>query len=321
VQKLRSLQILRAVAVLGVCVFHASISRFSVGAAGVDLFFVISGFIISKVAARRARPAFIADRLWRIFPLYLLCAAAFWLLVPPHRTICADVASLTLLPISCRPYLDPAWTLVYEIGFYGLVAVFMANWKGLIAALLSLVVVGQFVPIGQLGTPLVLEFAAGVLIARMPLRAGLAAPLLVAGALALFLTPDMTFQHLRFAEWGAPAAAIVYSGLAIEEKFAGRGWDFAVELGNASYSIYLVHFLVHVVFSGRFALDLVAMVSAGYIVHRVVERPLLALPRLLNLHIHFHVIDRDVDGAVRPLADDAIFPVRVRGTVVPAERW
>src|SRR3569623_1364627 len=76
VQKLRSIQVLRAVAACAVVVLHAvhdidaPIDRTGFGAAGVDLFFVISGFIIANVAQGRGDGEILRDRLWRIYPLW-----------------------------------------------------------------------------------------------------------------------------------------------------------------------------------------------------------------------------------------------------------
>lgn len=111
------------------------------GAAGVDLFFVISGFIMAHttwrlVATPRAAGVFIAKRIIRLWPVYLvataimfgitrgLTAAAF------HPTNLELARSLAFLPVDPRkaapfygyPILHPGWTLVYEAWFYALFA-------------------------------------------------------------------------------------------------------------------------------------------------------------------------------------------------------
>lgn len=97
--KLRSIQVLRAIAVLAVLLYHAA--GWSHGQAGVDLFFVISGVIIGIVMVGRSANAFIAARLWRIYPVYwfnalpLLAAAAVFGILTPARL----AASLTLWPV------------------------------------------------------------------------------------------------------------------------------------------------------------------------------------------------------------------------------
>src|SRR5690606_27058234 len=74
-KRLHGIQYLRAVAALGVVVFHAaerSGTHFAIGAAGVDVFFVISGFIMWVITSQRAPSpaAFLRDRIERIAPLY-----------------------------------------------------------------------------------------------------------------------------------------------------------------------------------------------------------------------------------------------------------
>ena len=66
--KLRSLQVLRAVAAVAVVSVHAQLGER--GTAGVDLFFVISGFIIGRVMIGRSAWEFARDRIWRIYPIY-----------------------------------------------------------------------------------------------------------------------------------------------------------------------------------------------------------------------------------------------------------
>ena len=110
-RKLRSIQVLRAVAACAVVVLHAypkvhaPVGSAGYGAAGVDLFFVISGFIMASVAEGRSAAGFAADRLWRIYPLWWLAVLPWLFLVPRGPTFIAS--SLTLWPsttahISCR---------------------------------------------------------------------------------------------------------------------------------------------------------------------------------------------------------------------------
>ena len=72
----RSIQVLRAIAATAVVVDHADRARnlnghADLGAAGVDLFFVISGFIMASILSDRTATRFLIDRARRIFPLWL----------------------------------------------------------------------------------------------------------------------------------------------------------------------------------------------------------------------------------------------------------
>lgn len=77
---------LRAIAIIGVVAYHYGIAGFSGGFVGVDVFFVISGFLISShiqrdlAQSRFSFAAFYISRLRRIFPaLAVMCmACAIW---------------------------------------------------------------------------------------------------------------------------------------------------------------------------------------------------------------------------------------------------
>ena len=91
-QKFRSIQVLRAVAACAVVVLHAYPSSHTpngnagYGAFGVDLFFVISGFIMAQIAPERSPQRFLRDRLWRIYPLWWV-AVLPWLFMVPRGPI------------------------------------------------------------------------------------------------------------------------------------------------------------------------------------------------------------------------------------------
>ena len=130
-----SIQILRAVAALAVVVFHAGqrvAVPFGVGQAGVDIFFVISGFVMWIVSDNGKTPIeFIRARILRIVPLYwvatLLMAVGAWLGLFPRMRVAWDdlLASLFFVPYyslsstkEIVPVLRQGWTLNYEMFFY-----------------------------------------------------------------------------------------------------------------------------------------------------------------------------------------------------------
>ena len=125
---LANLQAVRAVAAIGVVVFHfglmpATSLPFGVGAFGVDLFFVLSGFIIAHSSARSARH-FLPRRLIRVIPAFwiaTLLAALFTLQgLSPAEAFDWLIQSLFYLPHpqGRPPLIFVAWTLVYELAFY-----------------------------------------------------------------------------------------------------------------------------------------------------------------------------------------------------------
>ncbi|MEK6397309.1 MAG: acyltransferase, partial [Terriglobus sp.] len=197
IKQVDGLQVLRAVAVLLVCWEHTNQHLFrldgwnlpTINAFGVDIFFVISGFILSLVVLRSRRPAgarasweFFKRRLIRIYPIYwifCLVGAAQYL----HRMHHLDLAQVwpiaLLLPLVKYPrqffLVDYSWTLVFEMSFYFLLAVIqLVTVKRAMAVLIALqcVMVGMRLlfsikrPVLIIAcNPMLLEFIYGALIA------------------------------------------------------------------------------------------------------------------------------------------------------------
>lgn len=341
---LQSLQVCRAVAAALVVLFHlggtfaqdryfgfkALDGPFAWGDAGVDFFFVLSGFIITM--AHRAdfgRPqalrGYLGKRLVRIFPTYWVvcagvCAAA--LAVPslaaalPSDTA-TFVRALLLLPQdparvggTGSPILFVAWSLHYELLFYALVAVFIANITAGVAAAAAVLALGAGCqwsaqcgfPASFVATPMIFLFAMGVAGAYVATsRWQMAAPLawaalgsagfvavgwweVAAGRDALPLD-----RHWLF---GAMALVIVVALAQAEARgllVLRRRWPAL--LGDASYALYLLHvpvisLLVKLVrglgitqpalLVAAFVAIFAACVAASVAFHVAVERPLLA---------------------------------------------
>ncbi|NIF32124.1 acyltransferase [Enterobacter sp. Cy-643] len=145
-----TIQMLRGIAALIVVMFHIRGTLngvyaqsnlgdllFLSGPAGVDLFFVISGFIIclsSKKNEENKVGKFAIRRLFRVYPLFFVSLIAYQLFVFPEFHIDAFVRSAFLLPrdySGSAPYfgynlLFPAWTLLFEVTFYALFTVALA---------------------------------------------------------------------------------------------------------------------------------------------------------------------------------------------------
>src|SRR6185295_16528642 len=175
---------------MAVVAHHAFDGDTRLGAAGVDLFFVISGFIMATCTGGRSASEFLADRAWRIYPLWLI-AVVPWLFMAPVSLL-GIVRSLTLWPVYGHHYVDPAlgvgWTLSFELLFYAGFALAIAT-----RAAVPLLVFGLCLILGLttsnllfwfVGSPLTFEFLLGVLIARVPTRQNFGA---LAAALGLIL--------------------------------------------------------------------------------------------------------------------------------------
>jgi len=135
---------LRAIAILPVVLYHLDVAAFSGGYVGVDVFFVISGFLITSIIHREIRSghfsfrAFYERRIRRIFPalfavLALTSVAASVLLLPNdlksffQSVVAATVFGSNLLfwktagyfawPAEMKPLLH-TWSLSIEEQFY-----------------------------------------------------------------------------------------------------------------------------------------------------------------------------------------------------------
>ena len=162
--KLNSVQCLRASAIILVVayhaaghlgVFHPNYAILEFGQYGVDLFFVISGFMMMVTTTSKASPTiFIAKRLWRIVPLYWFITLVYvilLLLAPyllPSGTLDFGYIIKSFLfipsygpkfPDLIWPLVIPGWSLNYEMYFYALFAIALllsAKYRGLVAVIL-----------------------------------------------------------------------------------------------------------------------------------------------------------------------------------------
>jgi len=191
VRPLLSIQYLRALAALSVVAFHACQWMripFDIGSAGVDVFFVISGFIMWRTTSESGvKPMeFLRKRAIRIVPLYwmvtlaLLASAlafpdSFRDVQPTPWHVFASLAFVQHLnPIGLPfPLLPIGWTLNYEVVFYLMFAGALLVPKAhramaLTLALAGLTLFGFIYPPAyiMLCNPLLLEFAAGMWLAR-----------------------------------------------------------------------------------------------------------------------------------------------------------
>ena len=281
------LQVLRALAALVVVVFHIQgelrhrglgdpFPDLTVGAFGVDLFFVISGFIMVYASAplfgvAGARLNFMLKRIARIAPLYWAFTTVFALIalvlarLPGHPAASPAhiLASYLFIPAArpedgaIFPTYSLGWTLNYEMFFYLCFAAALGVRRAVAvplvsAALILLVAAGSLAtlpwPLAYWSNTLSLEFVFGMLIAvftlagrRVPARFGL---LLVAGAVAavvIYVPYIDSLSSLRGLAWGLPAAAVVAAALGLEVAATSLPMRLMVRLGDASYSLYLVH--------------------------------------------------------------------------------
>jgi len=305
-RRIVSIQYLRALAALAVVAYHANRNVFA-GQAGVDIFFVISGYIMWMIA--RSEPTilnFISARVTRIVPLYWLATIIMGL--HQHRPADAIVRSMLFIPFIGEqgriwPVLVQGWTLDYEMFFYAVIAVSLVvpGRKRLVvvlSTLMALSAVGAAIrftdPLLRTYTnPMLLEFCLGIVLAEvqwgdLPSKPFLIAAMIAVSVMLYALVPGT--EHLvpwRVLAWGVPSALLVASALTCEANWHIPSLGLLLLLGEASYAIYLFHpFILKTVLklSGQNPiLGVVAVVVSasllGVFVTRSVERPLLRFLR------------------------------------------
>ncbi|WP_417496490.1 acyltransferase family protein [Maricaulis sp.] len=276
------IQYLRMIAVLLVAIAHlyqANVRFFPqpllgdfayAGFAGVDVFFVVSGFIIHHLYSRKAAPGwrYYVNRLNRILPLYwfftALAVAGYWVMGDSLTSDIGELdiwSSLLLLPTGAPPILVIGWTLTHELYFYlafGLMMLAppaMRGWAAGVWAGASVIMALQSEPLASpwltlIFSPFNLLFLTGTMLSahyrhldrfRWPLLA-----LAIAGAgLAMVWTGSQGLagienRTIRVAIFLPFAVGLSGSLLA----WAPRWPKLAARIGDWSYSIYLSHILV-----------------------------------------------------------------------------
>jgi peptidoglycan/LPS O-acetylase OafA/YrhL len=281
-------QALRALAALSVAFVHiahddinnggdpagifTAVTKFFPWDAGVDIFFVISGFVIvhasTSLFTTKSGPAiFLRRRLARIVPLYWIMTTVFLaVLLLGRAQIHGDIGGPAYLAASYlfipwpRPdgVLQPAfglgWTLNYEMFFYLLFTPFLLLSKRvaaigagcLIAAIVACRPEVAGVPALRFWSdPVIIEFLFGMEIALI-LSQNITLPL--AARIALIVIAIAALHHdaaglgIRPVIYGLPAAALVAAAALCPIPAAiNRAEAGLVRLGDASYAMYLVH--------------------------------------------------------------------------------
>lgn len=181
--RIHELDLLRFLAAMSVVIFHLSfrgaaadgyasvaypvwdvVSRY--GYLGVDLFFMISGFVILLSTEGKSIVDFVVSRMVRLYPAYWICVTltavvvAIWGYGPMTVTLPQYFANLTMI----QYFLDSwhvdgvYWSLVVELRFYFLIFIGMAlglagHWLSVLALWLLAVIVMRLMP--DLAPPLV----------------------------------------------------------------------------------------------------------------------------------------------------------------------
>lgn len=288
--RLKNIQILRAIAATLVVIDH-SISQFQnwpqvpegierigffLGEQGVAIFFVISGFIISRTAKNfgswKDSTAFIVQRLLRIIPIYWLFTIIAYLLIKNEFWLKGRIVNIENLILSLgfipygedpmRPILGQGWSLEYEIFFYIIFGAFIIFPKkictlltiGTLTVLISLGLINSLIfnaiqssAINYFTSPIIILFGIGILIEAKKITINTTHPIIITLLLILLQTAtlskyytDTTFNSAKFISW-IFASIIVMICISSTKKRVTKFELYLVKIGDASYSMYLSH--------------------------------------------------------------------------------
>lgn len=284
--KIQSLQVLRAIAAWAV-VYHHYMQLFygfqsdgflgllfSIrGSLGVDMFFVLSGFIMFMTSTRASIDgwSFFLKRLFRVFPAYwffTLILILFCLLMPNEfkftdYTMGTLFSSLFFIPnenpsgIGVYPLLTVGWTLNYEVLFYTTLALCMFISKRrsvylcaiLLLAFPLLFIQASSVTLSVIKNPLMLQFLLGMSVGWFYLKFNPeGVKYKVVGGIMLLMSLIVISGVLGYGLMQKTIAAtmVVTGFLLLNDLFNedNKLVRFAVRLGDYSYSTYLSHVLV-----------------------------------------------------------------------------
>ena len=277
------------------------------GQSGVDIFFVISGFVMALSSTSLEGRAdgwrtFAKRRILRVVPMYWIATTLKVVMVlalpamalhshfdPLHIT-----NSYLFLPSynedgEVLPVLTVGWTLQFEMFFYAMFTLALLFKRpplvfcGLVFLVLSTVgsLVAHPAGVGAIWSytsPIILEFIYGMIIARflckprMPVWLGA----LIAVAGFAVLMGVHTLVAWRPYMWGIPAAMVVLGVVQMERAIGAHLPKWLLEQGNASYVLYLFHpFLVPAVGVILIKAHIISLPLA--VVACLVASPLMAL--------------------------------------------
>ncbi len=282
-KNLSLLQVVRAIAAILVVFFHATElfhviygvnylgGVFKEGRIGVDLFFVLSGFIIYYIHHKDKNEnglakQFFIKRLIRVYPIYwiiLFGLIPVYLLVPAigigeaYSQLSTHIKAFLLIPQERGP-LVVSWTLTSEILFYLMFgAMLFSKYKKvaittfvswMLLSALSIIFVPKNYVVNSLLYPTNIEFLYGMLVAYLVLNyhIKLEKVLILLGItgtiIAMFNAIHGYLEVNRIFAYGLPSALIILGCVSLELKQKVKTPKFLTFLGDSSYSIYLTHF-------------------------------------------------------------------------------
>jgi len=338
-----NIQVARAIAANAVLLFHlhAVELKYSQGFAilgknslwgiiGVDLFFVISGFIMAVTSCNASPLKFIYSRVTRIYPVYWfysLIVLAVFLIAPQMVNSSSDVKpvlwkSFLLFPDYPTPLLAVGWTLIHEIYFYIVFSLILFSgsinkikiltWGIIIAVIRNYALLDS--PFLNIMThPLTIEFICGVFVGLCVKNgakefSSLSLILGVVGLVVAFCYFDPEYfsdidSWVRVLVLSAVFSSIIYGITTCHQKEKhGLVYKLLLNVGDASYSLYLSHVLVISAFGRVFYMlpfhnyifEIIFVISSvisaniiGVLSYKYLERPVLTFFKKFNKSYKF----------------------------------
>ena len=323
---LLSLQYLRGVAALLVVYFHALTQLKSggneniylplLGESGVDLFFVLSGFVMWITTANKNIGffKFLEKRIKRIVPIYwiltILASSLALVLGDLMKSTVFDMShlikSLFFIPAinpsekvaGIYPVIIPGWTLNFEFFFYlifGFSLFFTSRKVRLISVSLLIISLFSFSFVIEIDTAIItfylnnviIEFLFGLVLGvlylknKVDLKIGkFILLLLIASTSLLLLYADYLSDSLRGLFLGLPSVLLIYWLLIYENNHGIFKSKILKIIGDASYSIYLTHVFVLAglrVFFSSFSFDMYQVDPAFFVVTAVTSSILIGI--------------------------------------------
>jgi peptidoglycan/LPS O-acetylase OafA/YrhL len=271
--RLQNLEVLRFIAAIWVVLAHATgsleargldvplSSFFGFGGAGVDLFFVLSGFVIglTQLQSPKSLGIFIRARLIRIVPAYWVVTLATLLVVgtlalggmqfPAFSGLSLEwvLSSLGFVSLALgfeNPFVYQGWTLEFEMLFYTLFAVAIVFFRRPGLQMLAASTLLMFLAFVEPGSLIQFEFTLGLLISFLTFKVRIGSSFAYTsvglGAFLLWFLSDSTlFELPAVIDKGIPFALIVL-GMANVRQLDS---PLALRVGQSSYAVYLVQVL------------------------------------------------------------------------------
>jgi peptidoglycan/LPS O-acetylase OafA/YrhL len=273
-------QVLRFFAALMVVVTHSffytserliEVDEFGYGARGVDIFFVISGFVMiissrNLIGVPKGWLKFAIQRITRVVPLYWVATTAKLIIMLLSTGLVLHTAldpanvikSYFFIPYikpdgKIEPLLGVGWTLVFEMFFYFVFTIALllkANIYAFVGVTMTILsglslVTPEEHPVWMFFfNSIVLEFFFGMIIGGLMLKGKIlgvksAAFVMLSMIICLLFVPS--YDLPRVISGGIPATFLIYALVSLEPYLQDKIPSILLLLGGASYSLYLFH--------------------------------------------------------------------------------